>query len=134
MDSATVAAVKWRGGNICRYQTEAHEWRQRLSERRQHLRKQLKSVFGVWKHYGERKQLISLPATRFIGHPVFVEIIRMGTAVIPFMVRDLERQPRLWVWALPEITEDDPVPVADRGDIAKMTDAWLRWAQEHGFR
>ncbi len=50
------------------------------------------------------------------------------------MLRDLEQQPRLWVWALPEITGDDPVPVAHRGDIVKMTAAWLDWAKEHGYR
>ncbi len=73
-------------------------------------------------------------SSKIIGHPAFREMIRMGTAVVPFMVRDLEQQPRLWVWALPEITGEDPVPVADRGDIAKMTAAWLGWAKEHGYR
>ena len=73
-------------------------------------------------------------SSKIIGHPAFREIICMGQAVVPFMVRDLEQQPRLWVWALPEITGDDPVPVADRGDIVKMTDAWLSWAKEHGYR
>jgi hypothetical protein len=73
-------------------------------------------------------------STRIVAHPAFREIIGMGRAVVPFMVRDLERQPRLWVWALPEILATDPVPPADRGDIARMTDAWLRWAKEHGYR
>jgi hypothetical protein len=35
----------------------------------------------------------------------------------------------VWVWALPEIMGDDAVPVGDRGDIVKMTAAWLRWAK-----
>lgn len=73
-------------------------------------------------------------SSKIIGHPAFREIIRMGMAVVPFMLRDLEQQPRLWVWALPEITGEDPVPVADRGDIGKMTVAWLRWVKEHGYR
>jgi hypothetical protein len=73
-------------------------------------------------------------SSKIIDHPAFREIIRMGTAVVPFMLRDLEQQPRLWVWALPDLTGDDPVPVEDRGDIVKMTTAWLRWAKEHGYR
>lgn len=73
-------------------------------------------------------------STKIIAHPAFREIIRLGPAVIPFMLRDLEQQPRLWVWALPEITGDDPVPVSDRGDIVKMTGAWLRWAEQYGYR
>lgn len=73
-------------------------------------------------------------SNKILEHPTFHEIIRIGQTVIPFMLRDLEQQPRLWVWALPEITGDDPVPVADRGNIVKMTDAWLHWAKEHGYR
>lgn len=73
-------------------------------------------------------------SNKIIGHPAFRDIVRMGNAVVPLMLRDLEQQPRLWVWALPEITGDDPVPVADRGDIVQMTVAWLRWAEEHGYR
>ena len=33
----------------------------------------------------------------------------MGEAVIPLMLRDLEKEPRLWVWALPRITGQNPV-------------------------
>ncbi|HEY7428268.1 MAG TPA: hypothetical protein VH682_28800 [Gemmataceae bacterium] len=73
-------------------------------------------------------------STKIAGHPAFREIIHMGQAVVPFMLHDLERQPGLWVWALPEIMRVDPVPVSDRGDIGKMTDAWLRWAKQHGYR
>ena len=73
-------------------------------------------------------------SSKIIDHPAYREIIRMGQTVVPFMLRDLEQQPQLWVWALPEITGEDPVLVEDRGDIVKMTTAWLRWAKEHGYR
>jgi hypothetical protein len=72
--------------------------------------------------------------TKLVQHPAFQEIVRMGPAVIPFMLQDLEKRPRLWVWALPAITGTDPVPVADRGNIAKMSAAWLRWARENGYQ
>ena len=68
------------------------------------------------------------------GHWAFQEIIRMGDAVVPLMLRDLEERPRLWVWALPEITRADPVPETDAGQIRKMSEAWLRWGKEHGYR
>src|SRR5258708_1187233 len=66
-------------------------------------------------------------------HPAFQEIMTLGEAVVPFMLRDLRQRPRLWVWALPQITGADPVPPSDRGDIAKMSDAWLRWGRERGY-
>jgi hypothetical protein len=33
--------------------------------------------------------------TKLISHPAFQEILRLGPAVIPFMLRDLEQRPRL---------------------------------------
>jgi hypothetical protein len=72
--------------------------------------------------------------TRTVGHPAFREIVALGEAVVPLMLRDLQKRPRLWVWALPEITGADPVSVPDRGNIARMTDAWLRWGREHGYQ
>jgi hypothetical protein len=69
-----------------------------------------------------------------LNHPAFQEIVGLGEAVVPLMLRDLEQRPRLWVWALPKITGADPVPTPDRGKIRKMGEAWLRWGKEHGYR
>ncbi|HKI32781.1 MAG TPA: hypothetical protein VKA46_13100 [Gemmataceae bacterium] len=73
-------------------------------------------------------------STALRSHPAFQEIVGLGEAVVPLMLRDLEERPRLWVWALPRITGADPVPESDRGNIAKMSAAWLRWGREHGYR
>lgn len=72
--------------------------------------------------------------TKLVNHPAFQEILRMGRAVVPLMLRDLEKRPRLWVWALPDITGADPVPVSDRGNIAKMSQAWLQWGRANGYQ
>src|SRR5438046_2077003 len=64
-------------------------------------------------------------------HPAFQEIISMGEAVVPLMLRDLEQAPHFWVWALHRITGADPVPVSDRGNLTKMSEAWVRWGREH---
>lgn len=65
--------------------------------------------------------------TEIVGHPAFREIVSMGEAVVPLMMKDLAERASLWVWALPEITGADPVPASDRGNIRKMSQAWLRW-------
>jgi hypothetical protein len=75
----------------------------------------------------------SSSSTDLCNHPAFQELIAMGEAVVPLMLRDLSTRPRLWVWALPRITGEDPVPAADRGNIGKMSEAWLRWGREHGY-
>ena len=63
-------------------------------------------------------------------HPSYQRIIGMGPAAVPLIIRELERQPEHWFWALKAITGADPVLPADRGNIAKMQDAWLQWALE----
>jgi hypothetical protein len=76
--------------------------------------------------------LSSYPA--LVNHPAFREIIGLGQAVVPFMLRDLEKRPGPWVWALPEITGADPVSRADAGKIATMSEAWVRWGRANGYR
>jgi hypothetical protein len=72
--------------------------------------------------------------TRIVGHPAFRAIVELGEAVVPLMLGDLEKRPRLWVWALPEITGVDPVAPEDAGNIERMSQAWLRWGREKGYR
>ncbi len=72
--------------------------------------------------------------TDIVEHPAFRDIVGIGKVVVPLMLRDLEQRPRLWVWALPEITGENPVSAADRGNIARMSEAWLRWGKAKGYQ
>lgn len=71
--------------------------------------------------------------TDMILHPAYQRIIGMGVAAIPFLLRELERKPDHWFWALTAITGADPVSAEDRGKLRKMADAWLRWGKEQGL-
>lgn len=62
-----------------------------------------------------------------VAHPAFQEIVGMGPAVIPLLLRELENRTGHWHRALRRITRADPVPPADRGNIGKAAEAWLRW-------
>ncbi len=73
-------------------------------------------------------------STQIKQHPAFLEIISLGDVVVPLMLRDLEENPRLWVWALPKITGENPVPAADQGNIGKMSTAWLQWGKAKGLQ
>lgn len=66
-------------------------------------------------------------------HPAYQQIIGMGPAVLPAILRDLERETNHWFWALKSITGVDPVPEKSRGRITEMRDAWLQWGREHGY-
>lgn len=66
-------------------------------------------------------------------HPAYQRIIGMGPKVVPLILRELERCPDHWFWALASITEEDPVPEESWGRIDEMTSAWLKWGRENGF-
>ena len=68
-----------------------------------------------------------------VAHPAFEEIVGMGSAVIPLLLRELEKRSGHWHRALRRITGVDPVAPADRGNIGKAAEAWLRWGKEQGY-
>jgi hypothetical protein len=51
--------------------------------------------------------------TKVVDHHAFQGTIRLGHAVVRFMLQDLQERPRLSVWALPQLAGADPVPVSD---------------------
>jgi hypothetical protein len=73
-------------------------------------------------------------STDILNHPAFLEIIRLGEPVVPLIFRDWEHRPRFWAWALSQITGVNPVPESDRRNLAKVSEAWLRWGHEQGYR
>jgi hypothetical protein len=64
-------------------------------------------------------------------HPAYLRIIGMGTAAVPFILRDLRDRPAQWFVALASITDDDPVRLGDSFVVA--TKKWLRWGSQHGY-
>ena len=72
-------------------------------------------------------------STKIKNHPAFREVVSMGDAVVPLLLRELTTKPSLWVWALPEITGQDPVAAVDECNITKMTAAWLHWGKAKGL-
>jgi hypothetical protein len=66
-------------------------------------------------------------------HPAYQHIIGMGTDALPLIFEELAQRPDHWFWALNAITEEDPIPPPARGNVPAMTDAWLKWGEEHGY-
>lgn len=65
--------------------------------------------------------------------PAYQTIIGMGPSAIPFILRELTLKLDHWFWALKAISGEDPVPEQDRGNLAKMRKAWLKWGEKHGY-
>ncbi len=71
--------------------------------------------------------------TEMVLHPAYQRIIGMGAVVVPHLLRELERRPDHWFWALHAITGADPVKPEDRGKLKKMAEAWIKWGKEQGL-
>lgn len=63
----------------------------------------------------------------------YQRIIGKGMDVVPLILRELEREPDHWFWALSAITGENPITEEDAGDLEKMTEAWLALGKERGW-
>lgn len=68
------------------------------------------------------------------NHPAYQEIIRIGWAAVPWLLRDMEQNQTHWFHALRQITGTNPVPESAAGNVPEMIRAWLNWATENGYR
>ena len=66
--------------------------------------------------------------------PAYQRIIGLGSAVVPLLLRELERKPDHWFWALKAITGADPVPQAMRGKVHEMARCWIDWGKAQGYK
>ena len=101
--------------------------------------KQLEFNFGVSEREFEalaetwRRETGHFPTmVRKAMHPAYQRIIGMGRDAIPFILKDIQKQPTgAWFWALNAITGKDPAQLEDTVDGAIQ--AWLRWGKERGY-
>lgn len=93
------------------------------------LRPRFRNLASAWK---EATRYCS-STTEVAMHPAYQQIIGMGRQAIPLILEELRAEPNQWFWALKAITGEDPVEEPDRGHVRRMADAWLQWAEEHGY-
>jgi len=67
------------------------------------------------------------------GNNNYLDIIGMGQKVVPFILKDLEREADYWFVALKHITKANPVPKSHLGDIEKMREDWLEWGRKNNL-
>ena len=72
-------------------------------------------------------------STAIAAHPAYQEIIGMGPAVIPLVLRELQERGGHWFAALRALSGENPVPREYAGRIPKITELWLEWGREKGY-
>lgn len=78
----------------------------------------------------EETKFLSFAQQRAL-HPAYQRIIGMGWVAVPLILRELQRQPEHWLWALQAITGEEPARNAS--GIRAAAEAWLRWGRERGL-
>lgn len=96
---------------------------------RESLARQFRELAEAWR---SRKGPISSIA-RMAILPEYQQIMAMGPPIIPIILRELQRKPDHWFWALHYLTKADPVREDELGNLRKMADAWIRWGKENGY-
>lgn len=66
---------------------------------------------------------------KLMEHPAYRQIIGLGPAVLPLLLRDLAETHRFWFPALNAITGENPIPEDAAGNIGRMADAWVAWGR-----
>jgi hypothetical protein len=88
--------------------------------------------YSLAKRWREETRYVS-SVHDMVLHPAYQQIIGMGKEALPFLFRELKRQPDHWFWALRAITGKDPVPPEEKGNVEAMTQRWLRWGAENAW-
>ncbi len=91
------------------------------------------TFFQLAQQWRQETGMMSL-VTKMVMHPAYQRIIGMGQPVVPLILRELEREPDHWFWALQSITGANPVEPEQRGRLTQMALAWIQWGKEHGYR
>jgi hypothetical protein len=66
-----------------------------------------------------------------ITHPAYLQIIGMGAPAVPFILRELQREPDHWFHALLAVTGEDAA--AGQETFAGAVAAWLEWGRSRGY-
>lgn len=93
------------------------------------LQKKFDVLISTWSYNNKMTSSV----TDMVLDPSYQEIIGMGERAIPMILNELQKEPNHLFWALKSITGIDPVNKIDRGNVRKMTDAWLQWGQRSGY-
>ena len=93
------------------------------------IRERFARLATEWK---EKSRFLSNAAQMALLRP-YQGIIGMGRPVVPLILEELRREPDQWFWALEAITEENPVPLEDRGNVRQMAEAWIEWGKQRGL-
>ena len=66
-------------------------------------------------------------------HRAYQEIMAIGMPTIPFMLKEMKRNPMIWVNALQSLTGVNPAKARFPKSPEEISGAWIKWGRAHGY-
>lgn len=88
--------------------------------------------FFYLKKWKEETAAHSSPATIRMNR-YYQKIIGLGDTIIPLILRELEREPNDWFYALEMLTKDEENPMTDDMGFKESISAWINWGKNKGY-
>lgn len=63
-------------------------------------------------------------------HSAFRSILNMGRSVVPMILKEIEREPGHWFYALNFLTGENPIPKDFTGTVEEALNLWIYWGRE----
>ncbi|MEZ4885733.1 MAG: hypothetical protein R3E32_13450 [Chitinophagales bacterium] len=60
-------------------------------------------------------------------------ILKMGNTAIPFILKELEKKPKHWFYALKHLTKENPIQESSKGNLQLMTKDWMQWGKRNNL-
>lgn len=115
-----------RSGTLQQAAAARQHFQQPLSDRAPGVEEWFRALADQW-----HEETDYLSGTAVFMHPAYQQIVGMGPAVLPLLLRDLAETESHWFWALRVITNENPVPPEHRGRVDRMISAWLSWGMRN---
>ena len=90
-------------------------------------------LLEIW----HRERRFTSSVSNIIKCASYQKIIEMGKSALPLILVQLKQEgndPDHWFVALETITGEDPIPENAYGNMLKMAEAWLSWAEKDDVR
>jgi hypothetical protein len=71
--------------------------------------------------------------SKITGNINYLRIIALGKSALPFILRDLQREPSPWFVALRAITGELKIGKEHAGNFRRISETWINWGKRNGY-
>ncbi len=84
-------------------------------------------IFRALRDQWKADTAFSSSVSEIVMHSAYLQIIGLGSDVLPCIFNELRMEPDHWFVALESITRENPVDDEHAGDVNAMASDWLMW-------